>query len=303
MVNKYRTQFSAKLRAWFWGIRPFSLSASTAPILVGTSLATTVTTINLNLFILCLTGSIAIQIGTNLTDEYSDHRSTGSSSKFLAPHKVIQRGLLSERSVLAGIAIVFGYGICAGLIITYLVGFPILIIGLASVAVAYLYAGGPKPLGHIGLGEIIVFVFMGPVMVMSAYFVQVQSISILALIVSIPVGCIVTAILHCNNMRDTSEDSQTGKISIAILLGNSISQFIYALLIVSAFLIIASLAYSDLGVWAALGLVTAPLGVNAIVKVFRAKDRNSMNQLMVISARLHAWTGYAFSLGILFSGY
>ena len=211
MVNKYRTQFSAKLRAWFWGIRPFSLSASTAPILVGTSLATTVTTINLNLFILCLTGSIAIQIGTNLTDEYSDHRSTGSSSKFLAPHKVIQRGLLSERSVLAGIAIVFGYGICAGLIITYLVGFPILIIGLTSVAVAYLYAGGPKPLGHIGLGEIIVFVFMGPVMVMSAYFVQVQSISILALIVSIPVGCIVTAILHCNNMRDTSEDSQTGK--------------------------------------------------------------------------------------------
>ena len=87
------------------------------------------------------------------------------------------------------------------------------------------------------------------------------------------------------------------------MLGNSISQFIYALLIVSAFLIIASLAYSDLGVWAALGLVTAPLGVNAIVKVFRAKDRNSMNQLMVISARLHAWTGYAFSLGILFSGY
>ncbi|MCH2531436.1 MAG: 1,4-dihydroxy-2-naphthoate octaprenyltransferase [Dehalococcoidia bacterium] len=302
MVNINRTQFLAKLHAWFWGIRPFSLSASIAPILVGTSLATTVTTINLPLFFLCITGSIAIQIGTNLTDEYADHRSTGGSDKFLAPHKVIQRGLLSERNVLNGMIVVFTYGIITGLIITYYAGFPILLIGLVSVLVAYLYAGGPKPLGHIGLGEIIVFIFMGPVMVMSAYFVQVQSISVHSFLVSIPVGCIVTAILHCNNMRDVDEDSKAGKISIAILLGSNFSKFVYSMFIVTAYLVIGALALSELGYWISLGLVTIPIGIQSIVKVFRGNDKASMNKLMVISAKLHAWTGYALSLGILLTG-
>ena len=252
MVNINRTQFLAKLHAWFWGIRPFSLSASIAPILVGTSLATTVTTINLPLFFLCITGSIAIQIGTNLTDEYADHRSTGGSDKFLAPHKVIQRGLLSERNVLNGM--------------------------------------------------IVVFAFMGPVMVMSAYFVQVQSISVHSFLVSIPVGCIVTAILHCNNMRDVDEDSKAGKISIAILLGSNFSKFVYSMFIVIAYLVIGALALSELGYWISLGLVTIPIGIQSIVKVFRGNDKASMNKLMVISAKLHAWTGYALSLGILLTG-
>ena len=290
-----------KLNAWFWAVRPFSLSASTTPILVGSSVASSVTSLNVILFMLCLTGSIAIQIGTNLTDEYADHKKSGGSGKFLAPHKVIQRGLLTEKEVLIGIIIVFFYGSIAGLIITYFAGLPILIIGVLSVAVAYLYAGGPKPLGHMGLGEIIVFMFMGPVMVMATYYVQVQSISLLALTTSVPVGCIVTAILHCNNMRDTEEDFASGKMSLAILLGNPISKFVYSLLIISAFITIAILSYSSSGTWSMLGLITVPIGVQAIIKMFKAQNRSDMNQLMVISARLHAWMGYTFSLGLALS--
>ncbi|MYF64511.1 MAG: 1,4-dihydroxy-2-naphthoate polyprenyltransferase, partial [Chloroflexi bacterium] len=92
----------SKIVSWFWAARPFSLSASVAPVLVGTALAATVGALDWLLFALALTGSVAIQIGTNLTDEYSDHRKSGGEGKFLAPHKVIQRGLLSERAVALG---------------------------------------------------------------------------------------------------------------------------------------------------------------------------------------------------------
>ena len=173
------------------------------PAMVGTALAVgvgraatvaaTVDALNWLLFALALTGSVAIQIGTNLTDEYSDHRKSGSEGKFLAPHKVIQRGLLSERAVALGMGTAFGYGVVAGLIIVAHVGWPILVVGLASVAAAYLYAGGPKPLGTLGLGEPVVFVFMGQVMVMAAYYVQQEALTWASFYVSLPVAFIVTA--------------------------------------------------------------------------------------------------------------
>lgn len=98
----------SKLVSWFWATRPFSLSASVAPVLVGSAHATSVVSFDWLLFAVALTASIAIQIGTNLTDEYSDHRNHGGEGKLLAPHKVIQRGLLSERAVLKGMIAVFG---------------------------------------------------------------------------------------------------------------------------------------------------------------------------------------------------
>ena len=200
-----------KIVSWFWAARPFSLSASVAPVLVGSALAATAEALDWVLFALALTGSVAIQIGTNLTDEYSDHRKHGGTGKFLAPHKVIQRGLLSERAVALGMAAAFGYGIVAGLAIVAQVGWPILAVGLASVAAAYLYAGGPKPLGTLGLGEPVVFFFMGPLMVMASYYVQQESLTWASFYVSLPVAFIVTAILHVNNLRDVPEDPSGGQ--------------------------------------------------------------------------------------------
>ncbi|MEX2431111.1 MAG: 1,4-dihydroxy-2-naphthoate octaprenyltransferase [Dehalococcoidia bacterium] len=287
------------ITSWFWATRPFSLSASVSPVLVGTAAAASVVSIDWLLFALALTGSIAIQIGTNLADEYADHRKHGGTGKFLAPHKVIQRGLLSERAVLLGLIAFFGYGIVAGLYITAEVGWPVLAVGLAAVAVAYFYSGGPYPLGNLGLGEPLVFLFMGPVMVMASFYVQAQDVTLASFVASLPVACIVTAILHCNNLRDVEEDRAAGKRSIAAWIGPGPSQWLYAGLLAAAFIaIVAGAAAGALGMGALLALLAGPRAAGAVRRLFAAKDRRDMNMLMVRSAKLHGWTGVLLAAGL-----
>ncbi len=289
-----------KLQAWFWATRPFSLSASVAPVLVGSSLALSVRGMDWLLFALTLTASIAIQVGTNFTDEYSDHRHHGDmGQKFLAPHKVIQRGLLSERAVLAGMVAVFGYGTAAGLFIVSQTGWPILAIGFVSVVVAYLYSGGPKPIGTLGLGEPFVFLFMGPIMVMGSYYVQVELVTLTALLVSLPVAFIVTAVLHCNNLRDVTEDRAVGKLSLAGLIGPTPSLWAYAGLLAAAYGTVLALGASgSVTAWVLLGLLPAPWAYGAVRQLFAAGDQPAMNQVMVRSAKLHGWTGLMLATGL-----
>ena len=294
----------SKLVSWFWATRPFSLSASVAPVLVGSAHATSVVSFDWLLFAVALTASIAIQIGTNLTDEYSDHRNHGGEGKLLAPHKVIQRGLLSERAVLKGMIAVFGYGIAGGLFIVSQTGWPILAIGVASVAAAYLYAGGPFPLGNYGLGEPVVFLFMGPIMVMGAYYVQAEQVTWTAFVLSLPVALIVTAILHCNNLRDISEDRAVGKRSIAAAIGVGPSNWVYAALMGAAYLsIVVASATGAISVWALLGLAPAPFAFDAVRKLFAAGDRPAMNRIMVRSAKVHGWTGVTLAAGLAIASF
>ncbi len=288
-----------KIVSWFWATRPFSLTASVTPVLVGTALAATVGALNWLLFALALTGSIAIQIGTNLTDEYADHRKSGGAGKFLAPHKVIQRGLLSGRAVALGMAAAFGYGVIAGLIIVAHVGWPILAVGLASVAVAYFYAGGPKPLGTLGLGEPVVFVFMGPLMAMASYYVQREALTLASFYVSLPVAFIVTAILVVNNIRDAEEDREAGKRSIATAAGVRAAQWSYAAMLAAAYLSIAGAALGGaVSLWALLGLAPLPWAAGAVRGLFSAQERPAMNRLLVRTAKLHGWTGLALAAGL-----
>ena len=289
----------SKLKSWFWATRPFSLSASVAPVLVGSALAAGVAATDWVVFALVLTASMAIQIGTNLTDEYTDHRRHGGTGKFLAPHKVIQRGLLSERAVAVGMAVSFGYGVVAGLTIVSQTGWPILATGIASMTVAYLYAGGPYPIGNLGLGEPLVFVFMGPVMVMGSYYVQVEELTLTSFLVSLPVALIVTAILHINNLRDVGEDQAVGKRSIAAKLGVTPSRWLYAALLASAYATVASLGVTGvISAWGLLGLLPAPWAIGAVRKLFAADERPAMNRIMVRSAMLHGWTGLTLAAGL-----
>ena len=296
------TQGQPQIKSWFWASRPFSLSAAISPVLVGSALAADLPNFSWLLLLLTLSGSIAIQIGTNLTDEYADHRKHGSDAKLLAPHKVLRRGLLSEKAVLTGMIVSFTWGIFAGLVIVALTGWPILALGIASVLVAYLYAGGPYPLGNFGLGAPIVFCFMGPVMVLGAYYVQAQEFSWPVLVVSLPIALLVTAILHCNDLRDVQEDIAAGKRSLPGWIGDRPSRWVFALMVSVAYLAIAWIGMSVIeNAWVGLGLLPVPRASKIVLDLFRAKDRPDMNRIMVKSAKLHGWTGVLLAAGIVFA--
>jgi 1,4-dihydroxy-2-naphthoate octaprenyltransferase len=290
------------LKSWFWASRPFSLQASIAPVLVGTALAATVADPAWAIFGLVLVGSVLVQVATNLTDEYSDHHRTGSAGKFLAPHKVIERGLLTERAVLMGLLITFGVSIAIGLYITSQVGWPILAMCIAALLVAYLYSGGPYPLGNSGLSEALVFLFMGPVMVMGAYYVQLQQLTWTGLFVSLPMGFLVASILHCNNLRDVEEDRKEGKLSIARLIGPTAGRWFYVILVGLAYASVVAMAASDTTHTLVLAaLVTVPLAARNVRRLWLAVERPAMNRVLINASNLHGLTGLALAAGLTLS--
>ena len=157
---------------WYWASRPVTLTASVVPVLVGSALAFQEGQGSGLLLALMLLASVLVQVGMNLVDEYADDATPARGRKLLAPYKVIARGVLSRRAVQQGAWLSFGVATAIGVYIVVAAGWPILAVCVASLAAAYFYAAGPKPLGTLGLGVPLVFVFMGPVMVMAAYYVH-----------------------------------------------------------------------------------------------------------------------------------
>ena len=149
------------LGAWYWAIRPFSLSASVVPIVIGSVLASRYDAFSSVLFVLMLLASMLVQSATNLVDEYADHAQGQTPGKVLAPYKVIERGVLSAQAVRRGAMVCFGIATLIGVYLVLRTGWPLVLVCLASVAVAYGYSAGPWPLGELGLGEPLVFVFYG----------------------------------------------------------------------------------------------------------------------------------------------
>lgn len=295
---------SLSFKAWFRAVRPFSLSAAIVPVLVGTAVAWKQGDIDILLFLLTLFGSVLIQIGTNLSDEYSDHTRGSYKSKFPAPHKVILWGLLTPRSVNLGAYICFGMAGLIGLYLVSVVGWPILALGVASIAAGYFYSAGRLPLGNLGLGEPLVFIFMGVLAVVATYFIQAREVSMDALLFSLPVGFLVTAILVANNLRDVKEDSEAGKVTSATHLGERAATLIYSALVSGAFLFIAIISAWGLGTpFFLVSLLSLPQGISLMRRVWREKERPSLNIAVRGTAILHLQFGLLMSAGVLAAKY
>lgn len=290
------------LPPWFWAVRPFSLPASVVPVLVGTALAAHEGIFDVVRFLLTLVGSVLVQIGTNLVDEYTDHVKGGSAGKLLAPYKVIALGLLSPQAVRTGALLSFGVATIIGLYLVAVSGWPLLLACAASLAVAYGYSGGPFPLGHVGLGEPLVFVFMGLLMVMATYYVQTLALTPAALVASLPVACLVTAILVVNDLRDIDEDQQAGKTSPVSHFGRDFG--------VGLFLFLVAGAYLGIVLWVSARPALAPLllvvlalpkAISTSRLITAGKDRGTLNQALRGAAQLHLQFGVLMALGLLAS--
>lgn len=286
----------SKRQAWWIALRPFSYPASVVPVLVGTAAAVDETFRPL-LFLLALAGSVLIHAGTNLSTDFFDFVHGVQPKATLGG--VIQRGLISAGAVHAAAIACFIGGAACGLVIVALTGWPVLVLGVASVLAGYFYTAWPISYGRRGLGEVLVFVFMGLVMVMGSYYVQVERFDWLAFYAALPVGLLVANILHANNLRDIENDRSRRKVTIATLVDRPAADYILHAFTWGAFIaVVVCVVAGALPLPTLLVALALPSAWQA-VGVLREVDPVKLNLLVRGTAQLHMRFGALLAAGFL----
>jgi 1,4-dihydroxy-2-naphthoate octaprenyltransferase len=292
----------APLLVWVTAARPRTLLAALAPVIVGTSLAASEGTFRAGAFAAALAGSVFIQIGTNLSNDYSDARRGADTEDRLGPVRVTAGGLMPPRQVLVGAYVAFGVAILAGLYLTLVAGIELLVVGLVSILAGVLYTGGPRPYGYEGLGEVFVFLFFGVVAVSGSYFVQTEEVTGEALALAVPVGLLAAAILVVNNIRDVETDRRAGKRTLAVKLGRARARKLFAAMVAVAFASpVVVWAAGGLSAWILLALLASPLAVVLVCTVATRTDGPSLNSALARTGVLLALFSLLLAAGVLAS--
>ncbi|NOT53976.1 MAG: 1,4-dihydroxy-2-naphthoate octaprenyltransferase [Deltaproteobacteria bacterium] len=292
----------SRWQAWVEASRPFSFTASVTPVLIGTVLAMIDGPFFFGRFLLALIGSLFIQIGTNMINDYYDYVNGVDTPETLGPSQVIQRGLLTANEMYWGGIVTFGIGSVCGLILVALCGWPVLALGLVSVLAGYYYTASPLSLAYIALGEATVFIFMGPIIVIGAYFVQRELFTLSSLLISLPVGCLVTAILHANNIRDLQSDKERGKQTLATVIGRNAACWELAGLVYGAFvltILLVLLGYAPW--WILLTFATLRHAIPAVRIPFGSDKVEDVNAALFYTVKLHLEYGVWLIVGLLLS--
>jgi 1,4-dihydroxy-2-naphthoate octaprenyltransferase len=279
---------------WLMAARPRTLPAAIAPVLVGTAAALDASgDVRVGAFVAALIGSIFIQIGTNLANDYSDARRGADTTDRLGPVRVTSSGLVAPRRVLVATWIAFAVAVAAGIYLATVAGVVILIVGAISILAGVLYTGGPRPYGYAGLGELFVFLFFGLVAVNGSYYVQLERLDWLPFGLSLAVGFLATAILVVNNVRDIETDRRAGKMTLAVRLGRERTRNLYVALVAAAFVAVpVALLAADGPALGLLALLSGPLVPRPLAAVLTRTDGPSLNRALAGTGALLA----AFSL-------
>ena len=281
-------------RAWWIALRPFSYPASLVPVLVGTAVAAD-EDIRPGLFLLAVAGALLIHAGTNLATDYFDFLHGVQPRETLGG--VIQGGLISARAVHGAALAAFAAGAACGLVIVAYTDWPVLAAGVASVLAGYFYTAKPISYGRRGLGEVTVFVFMGLIMVMASYYVQVERLSWESFFAALPVGILVANILHANNLRDIENDRGRGKLTIASLIDRPAADYVLWILALAAFVsVVASAAAGLVPLTTLLALLALPSAWTTVGQL-RQRQALGLNALVRAAATLHLRFGLLLALG------
>jgi 1,4-dihydroxy-2-naphthoate octaprenyltransferase len=286
-------------RVWLLAVRPATLPAAIVPVLVGTAAALHGRLeIHERVFIPILLAALLIQIGTNFANDVFDFRKGADTAERLGPLRVTQAGLLTQQQVLVATYITFGLALLIGVYLVVLGGWPILLIGAVCLLAGLAYTGGPWPFGYHGLGDLVCFVCFGLLAVVGTGYLESHTITPLMIWASIPVGCLVTAILIVNNLRDIDTDRQVGKKTLAVVLGRRGTRLEYAACVLIAFLVVLAIGLTGMvGRWWWLPLLALPLGIRLVRLVSRAEGR-PLNQALKRTGQLHLLFGVLFSVAL-----
>jgi 1,4-dihydroxy-2-naphthoate octaprenyltransferase len=299
MTNITRNS-SPAWKLWLKTGRPFTLTATLSPLLVGTAVAAYERVFHPLNFLLALLAALFLQIGTNYFNEYFDHRYGLDSPESLGASTVIFRGEMTTGQVLGGGIACFVLAILLSLALIIRVGPAIILFGVVGMAIAYFYSARPFTLARRGLGDVMVYLAMGVLMTWGAFYVQIPRWSWLTFVASVPVGLLVTAILNMNNVRDYQEDRLVHKLTLPVRFGQTFGVWYHTCLLIGSYVAVTLFVFLHwLPAWSLIVWLTFPLAFLNVRSVLTALDRKAFVISMKRTSMLHLQFGVVLAIGLL----
>lgn len=291
----------ASAREWLAGTRPRTLQAAVVPVLIGSGVAAGYGKFSLWRAALALVVALALQIGVNFANDYSDGlRGSDSAERRVGPVRLVGSGLAPPGQVKLAAFGSFFVACCAGLALAAVTSWWLVLGGVLAVLAAWYYTGGSRPYGYRGLGEVAVFVFFGVAAVAGTAYVQMERLSWLGLAASIPAGLLACALLMINNLRDIRSDSEAGKRTLAVRIGDTRSRSVYLLFLLAPFAVAALTAFAR--PFALLILLALPLAMAPVRAVRAGASGPALIATLGQTGRLQLAFGLAFTVGLAIHG-
>ena len=288
-----------RFKAWLIAFRLPTLSAAIVPVLVGSAAASESGYFRFLPFLAALVAALLIQIGTNLANDYFDFHKGADNAERMGPLRVTQSGIIAPHTVRIAAILAFGLSALVGVYLIAVGGWLILMIGVLSILAGVLYTGGPWPLGYNGLGDLLAFTFFGLIAVVGTFYLHAGQLVPSAMVVAVPVGLLVTAILVVNNLRDIDSDRAAGKRTLAVLIGREATQIQFLLLVAVAYLLVGARWFLGAdSTWFWLPWLTLPLAVS-ISRAVISQEGRFLNRVLRRTAMLHLIFGVLFAASLV----
>lgn len=283
---------------WIAAARPKTLWAAVAPVLVGTALALGDGGFHAGAAGLAFLGAMLMQIATNFSNDYADFKKGADTAERTGPLRVTQAGLVSPRTMLRATIVTFALAMCVAMVLVLRAGWPLAVLGVVSVLAGLGYTSGPRPYGYLGLGEVFVLVFFGPVAVAGTYYVQTLVLAPHAIVAGLAPGFLAVGILVVNNLRDRDGDARAGKRTLAVRFGERFARIEYI-----ACFVLCMLVTGVLVVWreghtlALVSLAVGPMAIPGIKRVTSGAAGAELNPVLAFTAKMLLFYSVLFSLG------
>lgn len=298
-IKTNRKQF--QINPWLLALRPKTLTAAVVPVLVATALARHEMGNVIWWIMWCaIFSSVFIQIGTNLVNDALDFKKGADTESRVGPQRVTQSGLLSSKQVLVASGFCFAVAFFLGVPLVIQGGWPIVVIGLVSILLAYGYTGGPFPLAYKGLGDLFVILFFGLIAVGGSYFLQTGQFSISSTVAGAQVGFLAAVLIAVNNLRDAPQDVLVSKKTLAVRFGKKFARAEITLLVVAPFLMGIYWAKYGLFSAAVLPVMGFPIARRIVMGIYKNEPGPVYNQFLTMSAFLHLIFGLLLSFAFWF---
>lgn len=284
----------AEAKYWVEAARPRTLVAGIVPVLVGTAAAGRLSPPR---FAGALVVAVFMQVGVNFANDYFDAVKGVDTHERLGPRRLTSAGLIAPEAMRNAMVAAFAVALAAGLGLAAAAGWELAIVGAVSLIAALGYSGGPYPYGSRGLGEVFVFIFFGVVATVGSAYVQIEQIPAAAVVASIPVGLLASAILVANNLRDIPTDSVTGKRTLAVILGDARTRRVFKAMILGSYLSLGLIVAAGGGAWVLTALLSLPLALPVLRHVGADRGRGLV-RVLVGTAKLQLAFGVLLAAGL-----